>query len=127
MSSQVVERRRFRRAAIPVSVELRPTGKASGSGTAEVGQVQNVSLAGVYCNVAPSCQLKPGDSVTCSISIPPDQAQQFPFTRILGNGWVVRREAIPTGRRSGEQPTGVERFGLAVAFEPDITALGSIN
>jgi len=116
-----VERRQFRRAEVDVPVAIRFD---SGSAT---GQVKNVSLAGVYCYTNSPCALKPGESVTCAIAIPPEQTRAFPFTRIAGKGWVVRVEPVPAGRRAGENPSDEDLIGLAVAFTPDVTALGAVE
>lgn len=89
--------------------------------------VKNASLAGVYCYVKDGYSLKPGDQVVCSLAIPAEQLRLFPFTRLLGKGRVVRVEPIPTGRRAGESPSDQKLFGAAIAFAPDITALGTLD
>lgn len=121
-----VERRQFRRAEIDVPVSIRASASEEPSPPTITGQVKNLSLSGVYCYTASPCSLKPGESVTCAVAIPPEQARAFPFTRIAGKGWVVRVDPIPAGRRAGENPTDEDLIGLAVAFTPDVTALGTI-
>ncbi len=120
------ERRRFRRAELDVPVVIRPVERGETAGTL-IGQVKNVSLAGVYCYMAAPCPLKVGEQVVCTISVPPEQARQFPFTRLLGKGWVARLEPIMKGRRTGESPSEDQLLGLAIAFTPDVTALGTIE
>lgn len=122
-----VERRQFRRAEVDVPVAIRAVPHEGASETLVSGQVKNVSLAGVYCYAKAPCPLKAGDSVTCSLAIPPEQARLFPFTRLVGKGWVVRVEPIQMGRRAGENQTDEELLGLAVAFAPDVTALGAVE
>ena len=98
-----VERRRSRRADLDVPIEIRQ-GPASESHQPVVGQVKNVSLTGVYFHVKTPCALQTGEQVTCSIHIPPEHSRWFPFTRILGKGWIMRSEPVPVGRRAGEAP-----------------------
>ena len=91
-----------------------------------VGQVKNVSLSGAYCHVKAPCLLKTGEHVVCSIRIPSEQTRRFPFTRILSKGWVLRSEPVPVGRRAGESHDE-QLLGLALAFSPDVTALGTFG
>ena len=123
-----MERRRFRRAALDVPISIRPLGQEESAGPV-MGQVKDVSLAGVYCYTKTPCRLQPGERVVCSISISQEQTRQFPFSRLLGKGWVVRLEPVPVGRREGEHPPEDEEtvLGLAVAFTPDVAALGTIE
>ena len=121
-----VERRQFRRAEIDVPVAIRQMSAEPSSPATITGQVKNLSLSGVYCYTTSPCALKPGESVSCTVAIPPEQARLFPFTRIAGRGWVVRMDPILSGRRAGENPTTDMLIGLAVAFTPDVTALGTI-
>ncbi len=122
----VVERRQFRRADVDVAVEIRPQ-RDGGLGEPIAGQVKNVSLAGVLSYVQAPCALQAGDQVVCSMTIPESQNRFFPFTRLHGKGWVVRIDEIASGRRAGDVPEGEQWLGLAIAFAPDVTALGSIG
>ena len=123
-----VERRRFRRAELDVAVDIRPAGQRDPTISAISGQVKDVSLAGVYCFVSAPCQLKAGDEVNCSISIPEEQSRVFPFSRVLGRGCVVRVDPNPAPAReaSGESRIGEGEplVGLALSFAPDVMALG---
>jgi hypothetical protein len=125
--STIIERRRFRRAELDVTAVLRSLTDEASAAEPIIGQVKDVSLAGVLCHVKAPCPLTPGEQVLCSITVPPEQARLFPFTRLHGKGWVVRIEAIPVGRREGERPPEDELIGLAVAFTPDVTALSAIE
>lgn len=110
------ERRRFRRAELSeaVAVSLQPKRGESGSEPI-VGRVKNISLAGLLCHIPGACALQPGDEVNCHVSIPPPQRRTFPFQRVLGRGTIIR--VMPdTASQS-----------LAVAFMPDVTALGTIE
>ena len=122
-----IERRRFRRADLDVEVLIRPVKQPQEDRSVIHGQVKNISLAGLLCFVNAPCSLTPGESVTCCITIPPDQSRWFPFTRLAGKGTVIRLDPVAQGRRAGEQPDGEPFLGLAVAFCPDVTALGSIE
>lgn len=121
-----VERRQFRRADVDVTVEVRPQ-RDGELGEAIEGQVKNVSLAGLLCYVQAPCALQVGDRVVCGMTIPESQTRYFPFTRLHGKGWLVRIDQINSGRRAGEVPEGEHWIGLAIAFAPDVTALGSIG
>ena len=118
------ERRRFRRAelnhAVPVSLRPRAGEPASGE---IVGQVKNIGLAGLLCQVPGPCALHAGDEVSCHVSIPPLQRRSFPFQRLLGNGTIVR--AIPT--EAAPATSSSPRVELAIAFMSDVTALGTIE
>ena len=126
----VFERRRFRRAsieAVPVTLRACPDPAADGSVSAVQAHARDVSLAGMYCYVSAPVPWLVGEPVHCTVVIPPEQAASFPFARVLGPGWVVRVDQIPRGRRAGENPSGEERYGVAVAFAPDVTALAAVQ
>ena len=122
----MMERRRFRRAELDVPVSIRSMEQEQ-SASPVVGQVKDVSLAGVYCYLKDPLPFKPGELVVCSIAIPPEQTRLFPFSRILGKGWIVRAEPVPLGRREGERPPEEELIGVAVAFTPEVSALGTLE
>lgn len=126
-----VERRRFRRAELDVPVTIRQADNHSTHDSEPIiGQVKDVSLAGVFCYVKAPCALQVGEQVVCSVAIPQEQARWFPFNRILGKGWVARLKPIPMGRRGGDRlgtEPEEEILGLAVAFHPDVSALGTIG
>ena len=120
----VLERRQFRRAELDVPVTIRSLTPEGSASEPIVGQVKDISLAGMYCTVIKPAPVASGDTITCSISIPADHAKQFPFTRIAGKGRVLRVEG---GHRHTSEASGAnERAGLAIAFSPDITALTAI-
>ena len=122
-----IERRLFRRAELDVPVVMRLLAGEGSPAEPMTGHVTNVSLAGFFCHVQAPCPLKAGQQVVSSISIPREQARYFPFTRLHGKGWVVRLGALPAGRREGELPPEEGLIGLAVAFTPDVTALGTFG
>ena len=128
MPANLIERRQYRRASLPVEVQLRgiekPAGPSASSSPAAplVGKAENVSLAGVYALVPAPCQLSPGSVVSFSVEIPEEFRKQFPFVRLLGKGWIVR--LVPDEKTAGN---GVEAVGVAVAFTGDLTALSAIQ
>lgn len=134
ITSSMIERRRLRRAELQeVGVIIRSADAASDASLPEspedvvIGQLKNVSLAGAYCYVKAPCRLKAGEHIRYSISVPPDLTRRFPFTRLTGNGWIVRVEPIPRGRRMGETSSENELLGLALAFSSDVTALATAH
>ena len=125
--STVAERRRFRRADLDVTVALRPVGEKGPVGESVIGQLKDVSLAGLYCYANTPCSLQMRQEVVYALTVPMEQARFFPFTRLGGKGWVVRLEPITSGRRAGETPSAEQLVGVAIAFAPDVTALASID
>lgn len=125
--SASVERRRFRRAELDVPVAIRTGASQAAAADPIIGRVKDVSLAGVYCHVKAPCALAQGDSVVCSVVIPSEQVRWFPFSRIAGKGSIVRLEPIPKGRRARDNQTEEATVGVAIAFAPDVTALGTIE
>ena len=119
-----MERRRFRRAELDLPVSIRSLAQ-DGSADPVIGQIKDVSLAGVYCYVKSPCSLKPEEPVICSVTIPPEQQRVFPFSRLHGKGWVLRVGTVTRGRRAGESQTTEPLVGVAMAFAPDVTALGA--
>ena len=124
------ERRQFRRAELDVTIAIRPIEEEEGTSSSVVieGHVKNVSLAGALCYVPTPCPLKTGQAVLCAVTIPLEQARLFPFARINGKGWIVRIAPVAAGRRSGDFAQQGEQFlSVAVAFAPDVTALGTLE
>ena len=118
----MIERRQHRRVDLPVQVEIRtidPQGLPST--TPLTGHARNVSLAGVYAMVPGPVVLEPGTVVSCSVNVPLSVAKQFPFSRLLGKGWVVR-----THPAEKEDVNGQPEVGVAIAFTGNITALGTV-
>ena len=115
-----VERRRGRRASVKAPLLIRRFA-ASGLGPAKEEVAENISLAGVYFETEESSAYAPHDVVMTSVSIPDQQNRQFPFTRVAGRSRVVRvNELLPQG------PSGRKRFGIALEFGDDVTALTAI-
>ena len=126
MPPSAIDRRRSRRADVDGAITLQLV-KEGTLNALLTGQVRNVSLDGVLCHVKAPCELTKGDHVNCSLSIPQEQSRFFPFSRLLGQGVVVRVEPVISGRRAGETLASDQVVGLAVAFAPNVTALGTID
>ena len=120
-----MERRRFRRVDLSVPISIR-SGEEAQTKIDLTGQVRDMSLGGCYSYVSGPCELKRHDQIICSLEVPTEQARWFPFARVLGRGWVVRTETIHKRRRAGESPSEEPQTGIAIAFAPDVTALGTI-
>ena len=122
------ERRQFRRAELDVTIQIRPVGDGDSSQPMLEGRIKNVSLAGALCYVSTPCPLKTGETVLCSVMIPTEQVRLFPFARLHGKGWVVRISPVSGGRRAGDATQAGEQWlSVAIAFAPDVTALGTLE
>lgn len=116
MAQSALERRRHRRVDVPVEVSFRLTGENKENQN-WAGEATDVGLAGVLVKVKGPVELAAGTPITYSAEVPLSQQRQFPFTRLLGTGWIVR-----TSPMDSEGKTGV-----AIAFTSDTTALSSIK
>ena len=134
----MIERRQYRRAEleVPVTILVEDASVSSAeegqkhpetSRTVVKGDLKNMSLAGFFAHVKSPCPLQPNSEVVCSVVIPSDEEVRFPFSRVAGKGWVVRLEPIPTGRRAGETKSSEQLLGIAVAFHPNVSALGRVR
>lgn len=112
------ERRRGRRADVQAPLMVKP---ATGSGGVPFQQetAQNVSLAGVYFETDQPYRIN--DAVIASVSIPAAQTRSFPFTRLAGRSRVVRVNELPDSQAGGRR-----RFGVALEFGDDLTALTAL-
>ncbi len=115
-----VERRRGRRANLEAPLLIRRAGTAKPEPFKEE-VAKNVSLAGVYFETDSGDHYTVNDVLITSVSVPESQTRNFPFSRIAGRGRVVRVKELPQ-----DDPSGRKRFGIAVEFGEDITALTAI-
>ena len=115
-ATSAIERRRHRRVGLPVQVSFRGVDEPL-STPLVIGEAKDAGLAGVYVVTQSPCRLPAGTSVNYSVDIPPEQQKKFPFSRLLGTGWIVR--VIPQ--------EGGEAVGVAIAFTNDVTALSSVQ
>jgi hypothetical protein len=113
-----VELRRGRRVTLQASVLLKPA-DAGPDAAFEERRVGNISLAGVYFEIDGANPYAVEDVVMTSVAIPESQRRDFPFTRLIGRGRVVRVDTLPPRE-------GRPRFGVALQFGADVTALTTV-
>ena len=119
MLQERVERRRGRRVKMEALLFLRrDDAKALKAVNDHI--TKDISLVGVYFE-SEAPLLAVNDVVVASVSIPEAQRKEFPFARIAGRSRVVRVEELPTPPE--ERP---QRFGVAIEFGDDVTALSAI-
>ena len=114
-----VERRRGRRAGVQAPLVVRRLGTSESRPQEEMAT--NISLAGVYFETDDAQAYAMNDLVLASVAIPASQRREFPFTRIAGRSRVVRVNELPP-----EGTTSRRRFGIALEFGEDVTALTAI-
>ena len=120
MQSSSVERRRGRRANVQVPLRLRRMDSPK-PGDFHEQVASNVSLAGAYFETGEGHPFAVNEFVTASVTVPEPQRREFPFTRLAGRGRIVRVKEL------GEKgPDGRKRFGVALEFGEDLTALTAI-
>ena len=118
MNQGGVERRRGRRVPMQASIIVRRVDQPQPAGE---HITQNISLAGTYFEMDGLHDFSVNDQVVASVSIPESERRTFPFTRLAGRGRVVRvSELTPT------PPPSATRYGIALEFRQDITALTTI-
>ena len=89
--SDFVEKRKFKRLDLSLPMKLRRT--IGGAIEEPVEAVtSNVSYEGAYLQDIDLGNIKPNDNLHISLSVPRDEARDFPFSRISGNARVVRVE-----------------------------------
>ena len=86
-----VEKRRFKRLGLSLPMMLR---RVTGSGKEEAVEAvtSNVSYNGAYITDIDLKNIGPNDNLHVSLSVPRDDARDFPFSRITGLARVVRAE-----------------------------------
>ena len=120
MEQGSVDRRRGRRARVQASLLVR-RGATPGTTSVREEVTSNISLAGVYFETEHGDQYTMNEMVTASVAVPDQQTRQFPFRRLSGRTRVVRVNELPSGT-----PSGRRRFGVALEFGDDVTALTAI-
>lgn len=120
MQQSGIERRRGRRINIeaPVLVKRIDT---SASKSFQEHKTRNIGLTGVYfeADAAIDHTFSVNDVVSASVSVPEAQRREFPFTRVIGRGRVVRVTEVPA-------PGQGKRIGIALEFGNDVTALTAL-
>ena len=105
-----VEKRRFKRLDLSLPMTIK---RISGDGKKELhdGVTLNVSFNGAYVLDIDIKDIKPEDKINISLSVPRDEARDFPFSRFVGAAKIVR----------------VEKDGIALEFSEDISRLFVAN
>ena len=111
------DRRRGRRVSVEAPLLIRPSGEGMPT-SFQQERTKNVSLAGAYFETAKGEGFAINVPVVVSVSVPIAETRQFPFTRLAGRGRVVRMFDLQP-----EGAVGHKRFGIAVEFGDDVTAL----
>jgi hypothetical protein len=117
-----VERRRGRRVNVEAPVLVRRIDGAA-SRPFQEHKARNIGLTGVYFEAESenNHSFAVNDVVTASVSVPEGQRRDFPFTRVIGRGRVVRVTEVPTQGQNHRT-----RIGIALEFGNDVTALTAL-
>jgi len=104
------EKRRFKRLDLSLPMQLKHT-SAEGKEKMQEGVTLNVSYNGAYVSDITLRNIKPEDTLRITLSVPRDDARDFPFSRFVGKARVVR----------------VEKDGIGLEFNDDISRLFVAN
>lgn len=119
MEQGSLERRRGRRINLEVPLLIRGD-EARLAQPFQEHVTKNLSLAGVYFETGDGPRFAVNDVVVVSAVIPALQRQEFPFTRVAGKGRIVRVTELEP------QAADRKRFGVALEFGDDVTALTAV-
>ncbi len=119
MTQGRVERRRGRRIALETPILIRCATHPEDQGFIEQ-RTRDISLAGIYFITNGSDQYRVDDVVVASLSVPEAQTREFPFTRLAGQGRIVRVGRLPIDT---PQATSTR---VAVEFGQDLIALTAL-
>ena len=81
---------------------------------------RDISLNGLYIETDQEPRYQVNDVVVASVSVADAQQRDFPFSRVAGRARIIRVEPLP---EDGSLPG--KRFGIALEFGHDITALAA--
>lgn len=117
MEQASADRRRGRRVSLEAPLLVRRAG-AGEPGPFTEQTAKNLSLAGVYFETEGNEPYAINETLITAVAIPEPERRAFPFTRLFGRSRVVRVDEIP-------QPPagGAKRYGVALEFSEDVTAL----
>ena len=115
-----IERRRGRRISLKAPLLIRRVGTSAPEPFKEE-KIANISLAGIYFETDDPGSYSANDVVMTSVSVPEAQRREFPFTRLAGRSRIVWVRELPQ-----PGPEGRKRFGVAIEFGNDVTALTTI-
>jgi len=100
-TSDFVEKRKFKRLDLSLPMKLRRVTEQGKEETVEA-VTSNVSYNGAQVIEINLKNIKPNDSLHIVISVPRDEARDFPFSRIVGNAKVVRADKEACGLEFSE-------------------------
>ena len=104
------EKRKSKRLDLSLPMSIRHDSD-DGKEKKQEGLAINVSYNGAYVVDISLKDMKPEDKINISLSVPRDDARDFPFSRIIGEARVVR----------------VEKEGVALEFGDEISRLFVAN
>lgn len=113
-----LERRRGPRANVTAPLVVRHLDARKNAPTLE-HMTRDISLAGAYFETDRPDAFQKDELVLASITIPEHERRAFPFARLVGRGRIVRVQELPPAQ-------GAKRFGVAIEFGRDATALTAI-
>lgn len=114
-----IERRRGRRVNLNADVLIRRVDQPQAEPLSEA-VTRDISLNGLYIETDQEPRLQANDVVVASVSVADAQQRDFPFSRVAGRARIIRVEPLP---EDGSIPG--KRFGIALEFGHDITALAA--
>jgi len=100
-ASNFVEKRRSKRLGLFLPMKLRRL-TDTGKGETIEAVTSNVSYEGALISDINTKNIKPNDNLHITLSVPRDEARDFPFSRIVGNARVVRAEMETCGLEFSE-------------------------
>ena len=100
-ASDFVEKRRSKRLGLSFPMQLRRL-TDTGKGETIEAFTSNVSYEGALISDINTKDIKPNDNLHITLSVPRDEARDFPFSRIVGNARVVRAEMETCGLEFSE-------------------------
>jgi len=89
--SDFVEKRSSKRLNLSLPIKLRRVAEEGRGETVET-VTSNVSYNGAYISNINLKNLKPDENLHITLSVPREEARDFPFSRLIGNARVVRTE-----------------------------------
>lgn len=104
------EKRQYKRLDLSLPMVLKRISE-SGEDSEMEGVTLNVSYKGAYVSDIELKNINPEDTLRISLSVPRDEARDFPFSRLIGKARVVR----------------IEKDGVALEFSDDIDRLFIAN
>ena len=116
-----VERRRGRRINLQAPLLIRRISSTPALEPFREEMITNISLAGIYFETDEPDSFTANDVVMTSVSVPEVHRREFPFTRLAGRSRIVWIKELPQ-----QESEDRKRFGIAIEFGNDVTALTTI-